>query len=75
MGEYDAISEIFPENGDPGPPTAPLAEWDIEVLERGLSVELGDVGGREPFVANARVQVTEEDGSSWSGLTRIESVS
>lgn len=71
MAEYDSISEIFPEDGEPGTPVSPAAEWDIEVIERELSVDLGDIGGREPFVANARVRVTEEDGSSWLGLTRI----
>lgn len=70
MTPYETISEIFHE--DTGEMTPPLDEWEIEVLERGLSEDLGDVGGRESFVANARVAVTEPDGKKWIGLTRLE---
>lgn len=67
---YETISEIYRE--DTGELLPPLEEWEIEVVERGLSQDLGDVGGREPLVANARVHVTEPDGSQWSGVARVE---
>lgn len=70
MTEFTSISEIVAtETGRAHPP---LDEWKIDVLERGLAEDLGDIGGRETFVANARVQVTEPDGSTWEGLTIIE---
>lgn len=66
---YSTISEIWrPDTEELLPP---LEEWRIEVEERGLQVDLGDVGGRESLVANARVEVTEPDGSTWTGLTRL----
>lgn len=68
--EFKAISEIVPADGENAKP--PKVEWEIHVIERGLSQNLGDLGGREPFIANARVRVTEPDGSSWEGLTIIE---
>lgn len=64
------ISEIVRE--DTGEVVPPLEEWSIEVIERGLSKDLGDLGGREPFVANARVRVIQPDGSAWTGLTQIQ---
>lgn len=70
MADYDSISEIFHE--DTREMTPPLDEWEIEVLERGLHEDLGDVGGRESFIANARVLVKEVGGKSWIGLTRLE---
>lgn len=69
MNGYDNISEIVPENGPYGGARPPLENWDLTVLEHGLSVNLGDLGGRSNFAANARVRVTEEDGTSWVGLT------
>lgn len=70
MGIDRQISEIVSvETGNAHPP---LEEWAIEVLERGLSQNLGDLGGREDFVANTRVRVTESDGTTWEGLTIIE---
>lgn len=69
MTDYKSISEIVdPDTGEARPPEE---EWEIEVLELGLSVDLGDLGGREPYVANARVQVTEPGGETWEGLTRL----
>lgn len=69
MSDYTNISEIVdPDSGKAHPP---LEEWKIDVLERGLSENLGDLGGREEFVANARVRVTEQDGSSWEGLAHL----
>lgn len=70
MAGYDTISEIFHE--DTREMTPPLDEWEIEVIERGLHEDLGDVGGRESFIANARVAVTEPDGKQWIGLTRLD---
>lgn len=70
MADYDSISEIV--RDDTGEAVPPLEEWDIEVIERSLSENLGDHGGREDVVANARVKVTEPDGSAWTGLTAIE---
>lgn len=72
MAKYESISEIYPEDQDRQTPVPPLADWEIEVLERDLNVNLGDVGGRESLVANARVRVTENDGTSWVGLTRLK---
>lgn len=69
MADYETISEIFHE--DTREMTPPLDEWSIEVLERGLHEDLGDIGGREHFVANARVMVKEPDGNSWIGLTHL----
>lgn len=66
---YESISEI--QRDDTRELVPPQKEWDIEVLERGLSVNLGDVGGRDEYVANARVRVTETDGTTWEGLTRV----
>lgn len=63
------ISEIIPDNGPHSGPQPPLEEWDLEVIENGLSVNVSDLGGRQEVVANARVRVTEEDGTSWTGLT------
>lgn len=63
------ISEIVPDNGPHSSPQPPLDDWDLQVVESGLSVNLGKLGGRQEFVANARVHVTEEDGTSWTGLT------
>lgn len=65
---YESVSEIVREDGEW---VRPLAQWDIEVLDRNLSVNFGDLGGRQDFVANARVRVTEEDGTSWTGLTLL----
>lgn len=70
MGDYKSISEIV--DSDSGEPHPPLDEWKIDVLEQGLSENLGDLGGREDFVANTRVRVTEPDGSTWEGLAVIE---
>lgn len=67
---HEAISEIYREDTEEFVP--PLEEWEIEVLERDLREDFGDVGGREPFVANARVRVTEANGSTWEGLTRLD---
>lgn len=69
MPSYNHISEIVPDNGPHSAPQPPLKEWDLEVLETGLSDNLGKLGGRQDFVANARVRVTEQDGTSWTGLT------
>lgn len=67
---HSTISEVFrPDTEELLPP---LEEWEIEVLERGLSVELGDVGGRETFVANTRVRVSEPSGVEWEGYMRLE---
>lgn len=70
MVQYKTISEIV--RDDTGEVVAPLEEWEIEVVERGLAETLGDLGGHEPVVANARVKVTEPDGSAWTGLTVME---
>lgn len=70
MGDYRRISEII--DVDSGEVRPPLNEWQVEVLERGLSEDLGDLGGREAFVANTRVRVTEPDGSTWEGLAIIQ---
>lgn len=71
MTQYETTSEIIdPETGEPH---RPLEDWDIEVLERGLSENLEDLGGRKPFVANARVRGTEPSGKSWVALTRRKS--
>lgn len=67
---YDTISEIYREETDEFVP--PLETWEIEIVGRELHEDIGDIGGREPFVANARVRVTEPDGSTWEGLTRLE---
>lgn len=69
MNRHSHISEIVPDNGPHSSPQPPRNEWDLEVLERGLSVNLGDLGRRQDFIANARIRVTEEDGTSWTGLT------
>lgn len=69
MPDYESISEIV--RDDTGEAVPPLEEWTIEVIERGLSENLGDFGGREDVVANARVKVTEPDGSAWTGLTEL----
>lgn len=61
-----ASPRFFPEDDDSGEGLAPLEEWDIEVFERGLFVDLGEVGGREQFVTNVRRRVTEEDGARWT---------
>lgn len=66
------ISEIIPDNGPHTEPQPPRADWEIEVLERDLYLNLGDLGGRGDYVANARVHVTEDDGTSWTGLTILE---
>lgn len=66
---YQTIAEIYREDSKEFVP--PLDEWEIEVVDRDLEDDLGDIGGRESFVANARVRVTEADGSTWEGLTRI----
>lgn len=70
MPAYQTISEIV--RDDTGETVPPLEAWEIEIIERGLSENLGDLGGREDVVANARVKVTEPDGSAWTGLTVIE---
>lgn len=70
MISYESISEIV--DVDSGEARPPLEEWKIDVVERGLSEDLGDLGGRESFVANTRVRVTEPDGSTWEGLTILE---
>lgn len=67
---HETISEIYRE--DTGELVPPLEEWQIEVLEQDLSEDLADVGGREPFVANARVRVTQPDGSTWNDLTALD---
>lgn len=72
MNSQSHISEIVPDNGPHTAPQPPLEEWDLEVIESDLSVNLSDLGGRQDFVANARVRVTEADGTSWTGLTIIE---
>lgn len=69
MGSYDHISEIIPDNGPHSEPQPPEEDWEIEVLERNLCVNLGDLGGRGDYVADTRVHVTEENGTSWTGLT------
>lgn len=69
MPSYNRISEIVPDNGPHTAPQPPLEGWDLEVLETGLSNNLGKLGSRQDFVANARVRVTEADGTSWTGLT------
>lgn len=69
MEAFSSISEIVPEPAARSAAQPPLREWDLTVLERGLCADLGDVGGRRDFVANARVLVTEEDGTCWTGLT------
>lgn len=66
MPAYQTISEIV--RDDTGEAVPPLEEWEIEVIERGLSENIGDLGGREDVVANTRVKVTEPDGSAWTGL-------
>lgn len=66
---YKTISEIYRVETEELLP--PLEEWQIRVVERGLHEDLGDVGGREPLVANARVEVTESDGTAWTGLARV----
>lgn len=66
---YEAISEIWrPDTEELLPP---LEEWQIEIVERDLREDLGDVGGRQSLVANARVEVTEADGSTWTGLAKV----
>lgn len=67
---YGSISEIYREDAEEFVP--PRADWEIDVVERNLSEDLGDIGGREAYVANARVQVTEQSGDSWRGLVRLE---
>lgn len=67
---YQTISEIV--RDDTGEVVPPHEEWEIEVIERGNSENLGDLGGRESVVANARVRVTELDGSTWTGMVRVE---
>lgn len=69
MPSYDMISEIVPDNGPHTAPQPPREAWDLEVLERDLTVNLGKLGQRQDFVANARVRVVEADGISWTGLT------
>lgn len=66
---YNRISEI--RRQDTGELVPPEAEWEIEVIERGLSVSLGDIGGRANYVANARVRVTETDGATWEGVAHV----
>lgn len=72
MEDYETISEIVKCHSEGLNAHPPLTEWDIEAIETGLTVTLGDMGGRESYVANARVRVTEEDGTTWTGVTRIE---
>lgn len=67
---YETISEIYREDTEEFVP--PLEQWGIEVVDQGLHKEFADIGGREPFVANARVRVTESDGTTWEGFTRID---
>lgn len=67
---YQSISEIYRE--DDGEFVPPLEEWEIEVLDTDVSAEFGDIGGRELFRANARVQVTEPDGTTWTGLVYLD---
>lgn len=67
---YQSISEIYREDIEEFVP--PLEEWQIQVVDRDVSENLGDLGGRDDFVANARVRVTEPDGSSWEGLAVME---
>lgn len=43
---HEAISEICRE--DTEELLSPLEEWEIEVVQRGLHQNLGNVGGREP---------------------------
>lgn len=69
MNSQSHISEIVPDNGPHATAQPPLHEWDVEMIESDLSVNLADLGGRQDFVANARVRVTETDGTSWTGLT------
>lgn len=69
MNGFDSISEIVPENGPRDGARPPLEDWGLAVLDRSLSVNFGGLGGRSDFVANARVRVTEDDGTSWTGLT------
>lgn len=41
------------------------------MVEWGLREELGDVGGRESWIANVRVEVRDEDGATRTGLARF----
>lgn len=68
--EWDGISEIVRE--DTGEWEIPMADWELEVLERGLEENVGSIGGREDYVCNARVRVTEPDGSEWTGFVDID---
>lgn len=69
MKDYESISEII--DVDTGETRIPLREWTLVVLQHGIEKNLGDIGGREEFVANSRVLVTEEDGRQWVGHTRL----
>lgn len=64
------ISEIYRVDTEELLP--PLEDWQIQVVDRDVSENLGDLGGREDFVANARVRVTEPNGSTWEGLAVVE---
>jgi hypothetical protein len=64
------ISEIYRMDSDEFLP--PLDTWKIEILELGLQENLGDLGTREDFIANARVQVHESDGTVWEGLMQVD---
>lgn len=69
MPHDNHVPAIIPDNGPHTDLQRPRPDWEISVLERDLHVNLGDLGGGGDYVADARVHVTEADGTSWTGLT------